>query len=465
MDPEAGKVNEAWHRHRAMLTRRGFLSAAAGLAALPVSSHGAPLARSRDADIVVVGAGAAGIAAARRIMGANRKVVVVEAGPQIGGRCITDQGTLDVAFDRGARWLHNPDGTIAQLVPSIGLEVAALPLGQRLRIGRRDARGREIEKYLAAVGRANRAIEEAARGKLDSSCATVLAAKDVAKDLGDFLGTVEFSLGAAYAGKDLKELSAIDKARAQDRNIALGCPQGLGTLIARFGEQIPVTLSAPVSRINWSGREVAVETPTGRIAARAAIVTVSTNVLTSGDIRFSPELPRRTLDAAAKLGLGSYDHIMLQLSGNPLGLAPNDLLIEQSDSTRTGLLFANIEGTSLCSLDVGGSFGRDLSAQGEQAMADFAREWISRLFGGAAGRAVKSVAATRWNAAPYVKGAMSAATPGGQMSRRILTEPLGNLFLAGEATHETLWGTVEGAWESGLAAAEAALRRIGALAD
>jgi hypothetical protein len=60
---------------------------------------------------------------------------------------------------------------------------------------------------------------------------------------------------------------------------------------------------------------------------------------------------------------------------------------------------------------------------------------------------------------------MSAATPGGQPSRKILTEPIGCLFLAGEATHETLWGTVDGAWESGERAAEAALRKIGAIRD
>ena len=72
---------------------------------------------------------------------------------------------------------------------------------------------------------------------------------------------------------------------------------------------------------------------------------------------------------------------------------------------------------------------------------------------------------TRWNASPFVMGAMSAASPGGQLSRRILAEPIGNMFLAGEATHETLWGTVDGAWESGERAAEAALRKIGALRD
>jgi hypothetical protein len=60
---------------------------------------------------------------------------------------------------------------------------------------------------------------------------------------------------------------------------------------------------------------------------------------------------------------------------------------------------------------------------------------------------------------------MSVAAPGSQPARKILTEPIGCMFLAGEATHETLWGTVDGAWESGERAAEAALRKIGALRD
>jgi monoamine oxidase len=78
---------------------------------------------------------------------------------------------------------------------------------------------------------------------------------------------------------------------------------------------------------------------------------------------------------------------------------------------------------------------------------------------------VKKSSATRWNASPYVQGAMSVAPPGAQPSRKALSEPVGCMYFAGEATHETLWGTVDGAWESGERAAEAALRRIGALRD
>ena len=207
------------------------------------------------------------------------------------------------------------------------------------------------------------------------------------------------------------------------------------------------------------------ETPAGKIAARAAIVTVSSNVLAAGNIKFTPDIPKRQLDAAEKLSLGSYDRIALQLPGNPLGLARDEAVVEQSNSTRTALLSANIAGSALCLIDVAGSFGRDLSGQGEKAMVGFATEWLNRLFGSDIAATVTKSTVTRWNASPFTLGAMSVAAPGAQASRKILTEPTGNLFLAGEATHETLWGTVDGAWESGERAAEAALRKIGALSE
>jgi monoamine oxidase len=440
------------------ITRRSLLAASAAIAVSPGLARAAPVPRA--ADIVVIGAGAAGIAAARRILAANRKVIVVEADSRLGGRCWTDSASFEVPFDRGARWLHNPETSpMVKLARAAGLDTSAASLNQKIRVGQRNARAGETEEFLAALVRANRAIDDASR-KGDLACASVLP-----KDLGDWAGTAEFVLGANSTGKDLRDVSVVDKARAQDRTAAIGCRQGVGTLIAKLGEQLPVSLSTPANQILWNNREVVVETPAGRIAARAAVVTVSSNVLAAGNIKFTPELPKRQLDAAAKLSLGSYDRVALQLPGNPLGLARDDIVIEQSRSTRTALLAANVGGSSLCLIDVGGSFGRDLSSQGEAAMVAFAVEWLTKLDGGDIATAVKKSSATRWNAAPFVLGAMSVAAPGGQPSRKILTEPVGNLFLAGEATHETLWGTVDGAWESGERAAEAALRKIGALAE
>ncbi|MBR0755236.1 FAD-dependent oxidoreductase [Bradyrhizobium jicamae] len=443
------------------MTRRAFLSATAGLTLAPglgSRAFAAPL--PREADIVVVGAGAAGIAAARRIAAANRKVIVLEAASQIGGRCQTDMTSFEVPFDRGARWMHNPEtNPLIRLARSAGLETVAAPSGQKIRIGRRNARPGETEQFLAALVRSNRAIDEAAR-KADVSCAAALP-----KDLGDWAATTEFLLGANFSGKDLKDVSALDKARAQDRTSAIACRQGLGTLITKLADGLPLALSTPAQRLSWSNRDVVVQTASGRITARAAIITVSTNVLMSGNIKFESDPPKRVLDAASKLSLGSYDRIALQIAGNPLGLARDDVIIEQSNSNKTALLFANIGGSSLCTIDVGGSFGRDLADQGEKAMVAFAVEWLTRLYGSDAAAAVKKSSATRWNASPFIQGAMSAAAPGAQSSRRALAEPVGCMYFAGEATHETLWGTIDGAWESGERAAEAALRRIGALRD
>src|SRR5712675_1611471 len=271
------------------MTRRQLLSASAAIAVAPAlggRAWGAPL--PREADIVVIGAGAAGIAAARRIQAANRKVIVVEATDQIGGRCLTDTATFDMPFDRGARWMHNREtNPMVKLARNAGLDIYAAPLGQKIRIGRRNARAGETEEFLAALVRANRTIDEASRGRVDVSCASVLP-----KDLGVWAGAAEFVLGANATGKDLKDISAIDKVRAQERNAAIACRQGLGTLIAKLGEQVPLSLSTPASRIAWSNRDVTVETPAGKIAARAAVITVSSNVLAAGNIKFDPDIPK-----------------------------------------------------------------------------------------------------------------------------------------------------------------------------
>ena len=184
--------------------------------------------------------------------------------------------------------------------------------------------------------------------------------------------------------------------------------------------------------------------------------------MAGGKIQFAPDLPKRQLDALNRLRLGSYDRIALEMPGNPLGLQRDDLVFEKSENMRTAAMLANVSGSNLVFVDVAGSFGRELSAKGTGAMTAFALDWIDKLFGADAKRAVKRSHATQWDASPYVLGASSAASVGGQPSRRIMMEPLRDrIFFAGEAVHETSWGTIGGAWESGERAADAALRLFG----
>src|SRR5262245_27106262 len=149
------------------LSRRSFLAASAALAAGPAlaaprqtpAPAPGPDTRPANAEVIIVGAGAAGIAAARRLIAAGKRCVVFEAADTIGGRCVTDTKTFGVPYDRGAHWIYAADiNPLAKLAMQSGLDIYPAPPGQRMRIGRRYAREGEMEDFLASLVRANTAI-------------------------------------------------------------------------------------------------------------------------------------------------------------------------------------------------------------------------------------------------------------------------------------------------------------------
>lgn len=435
------------------MNRRAFLAAAASSLASPAL---AALPASGETEVAVVGAGAAGIAAARKLAAAGRRFVLLEASNRVGGRCVTDMQTFGVPYDRGAHWITNRDiNPLAKLAGRTGLDLYSAPPGRKIRIARRYAREGEIESLLAASVRARRAIAEAVRGKADVSCARALP-----QDLEDWRPTLEFMLGPYGAGADLDEMSATDFARMMERGEDFFCRQGFGALLAKLAQDVPVELSTPVSRIDTS-RGVEIETPRGRLRARAAIVTASIGVLASEAIRFTPDPGKRLMEGLSRLKLGTYERIGFALSGNPLQLQRDDVVLEKADSNRTAGMIANVGGTALCFVDVGGRFGRELATQGQAAMIDFGTEWLGKLYGAEIRNAITRSHATQWSRDPLIRGALSFALVGGQAARRLLMEPIRDrVFFAGEAAHETMWGSVAGAWESGERAADAALKAI-----
>ena len=122
------------------LSRRRFLSASASAAAASAALTSAPAHAAQsggDVDIVIIGAGAAGIAAARKLAGTKARIAVVEAAPRIGGRCFTETTTFGVPYDRGAHWIHMPDlNPVTPLATAAaGFDIYPAPPGQRVRIG------------------------------------------------------------------------------------------------------------------------------------------------------------------------------------------------------------------------------------------------------------------------------------------------------------------------------------------
>src|SRR5262245_48105567 len=254
-------------------TRRGVLAGFAALAAQP--AHGQRRAQpSREVqpaerDAIIVGAGAAGIAAARRLSAAGRSFTMIEASARVGGRCVTDTRSFGVPFDRGAHWIYNPDSNpLTRLASRTGLEIYPAPPGQKVRIGRRYARESELEDFLAAAVRANRSIADAARGRADGDGRGALP-----RDLGEWRSTVEFALGPYNAGRDLDEMSIQDLSRSVERDSGAFCRQGVGALLSRLAEGIPVELNSPATQIEFTARGASVTTPKGKVNGRYVIVT------------------------------------------------------------------------------------------------------------------------------------------------------------------------------------------------
>ena len=109
-------------------------------------------------------------------------------------------------------------------------------------------------------------------------------------------------------------------------------------------------------------------------------------------IKFEPALPPRHRDAIAKLSLGTYEHVALELKGNPLQAQNDDLIFEKPAGPRTAALLANVSGTPLCMVEVAGKIAREL--QGEAAMVDFATGWLADLYGADVKKAIGKTSAT-----------------------------------------------------------------------
>ncbi len=436
------------------VTRR---NAIAGLVSTVSCPAIAGLQLQPDFDVLIVGAGAAGIAAARRVAASGRTFAILEADDRRGGRCFTDMSTFGQPYDQGAYSMHLPEqSSLTKLAAQNRIELYPDPEIQQVRVFGRIGFERDLEELYVDRVRCNSAISTAAAGKDEISCAEALP-----KDLGNWRQTMEFILGPYRFGTDLKDLSAKEYAISIDRNPALLCRQGVGFVIGRLAIGIPIKFFTPVTLIDWGDRSVALETRGGVVTARAVIVTASTAVLASGKIKFKPHLPSPYSRAFEKLKLGSYDHVAIEFNGNPLGLETNEVVFEKARDTKTAALFANVHGTRLSMLLIAGSMGAELAENGGSAMNGFALDWISSTFGSKTKKAVLRTHTTSWSKQPWALGAFSSAYPGAQEARKVLSEPLNDsIWFAGEAVNQTFWGTVGGAWQDGERAADAVIGRL-----
>ncbi len=423
--------------------------------------HRPTYAEMSDVDVVVVGAGVAGLAAAARLRREGVSTVVLEAKQRIGGRAHTVRPRRlgGAMLDLGASWLHSADrNPLVPIARAAGeaLSDSAGDRQYRTFVDGRIATAEELAAYEEAETRFHAAMEERLRRGPDASLAEAAAGFD-----DPWLQTILFWEASLIAAADARDLGLADWRLnlLEGRNMTIA--GGLGDFVARrlgsaAGE---IRLGAPVRRIAWDGG-VRAETPAGTLRARAAIVTVSTGVLASGGIAFDPPLPERVQRAIAALPMGLLSKIALTAAGaDRLGLPPGcvvDRRITGPDDPGMSLHFWP-GGRDHVVGYVGGRTSWELARAAEGAAEDFARGQIRALFGTRADQAfAPGAVVSGWGTDPAFLGAYAYAGPGQVAARRAMAESVegGRLAFAGEAWRDDgLAGTVGGAFASGDAAA------------
>ncbi|WP_245930813.1 flavin monoamine oxidase family protein [Methylobacterium radiodurans] len=409
-------------------------------------------------DVAVIGAGAAGLAAARQL--AERRpslrVVVLEAADRPGGRAHTvDRPEIGAPLDLGCGWLHgaehNPWLPIAERL-GFHIDRTLPPWNVQYRdLGFPPDDQRAYERASAAF---YTRLSEAQRDPADRSQATLLRPDDPWNGLLNAVSTY-------VSGAELDEASIHDTAHYRVHGSDWRITEGYGRTVAQFGDGLPVALSTPVSAIDhgWAG-QVWLETPRGTIRARAAIVTVSTNVLASEAIRFVPALPEK-IAAAQGLPLGLANKVFLELV-TPDELPKDAHLIGNVRATRTGAYHLRPFGRPVIEGYFGGHLARDLEAAGEAAAAAFALDELAGLLGSDFRRRARLLICTQWGKVASIRGSYAYARPGATGQRAVLAAPVNDrLFFAGEATSPDAFTTARGAYETGIRAAGEALSCLG----
>jgi monoamine oxidase len=403
--------------------RRRSLLAAPALTLLPRPAFAA------DLDVAIVGAGVAGLSAAKTLIAKGKRVLVVEARNRIGGRTFTD-ASLGFPFDMGAAGLV-PGSPLAR---ELGARAAPPPLAGAILVNGKELSGEDYARYDKVSAELAKKIEEVRKLLPGVDPRQVLIPKEPLEQVA----LVELLQRPPFQGE-------------QD------VPEGVGLLVARWAAHVPVKTGARAVRLDSTGPLVRIVTPTGEVKARAAIVTVPVGVLAANAIGFAPPLKADRRAAIAALPMALYGKVAVGLSRHAIEAPADARVTALTAHGRVLQVIAQPGGRNGAVVLVDGNEARQLEANGPSAARAWALSALAEIFGKTLRSAFAGAVETRWGQDVYARGAWSVARKGqvGERDRIVLAQPHdGRIFFAGEATEG---GDLAGAHSSGVRAATEAL--------
>ena len=402
----------------------------------------------KDPQIIIVGAGAAGIGAALECEARGISYLVLEAAARVGGRAYTARGGLPTAWDWGCHWLHCADkNSLVSWADRLGANYVCEDDARPYVVWMDGAFGdaKAIAEYDDAMARAFDTLEASTRD---------VPIPQVLSDTGRWSPSVRLML-ALMAGDDPKDVSASGYADYRETNHNWPVLSGLGALISAMGKGLNIRPGITVTGISQQDGGAIVTTDQGNLDAEGVIVTASTNVLTSGKIYFSPGPAADLLDAISQVPCGAYEKIAFATDTLPEELAEARYISVQQDGQSLATYFQIMQGDApmlLC--HIAGDQARALTIAGKSAMIDYARDALMAIFGAGIAKRIIGTATTNWMHDPLIMGSYSHVRPDAAQQRRdMIDADTGRVVFAGEAFSRNWQATAHGAYDSGRRAA------------
>lgn len=451
-----------------LMNRRSFallLKALIGGAALthPLATETAGAAGDRRR-LIVIGAGLAGLAAARRLKSLGHEVTVLEGRDRIGGRTHTSTKWKDLPVDLGASWIHESKGNpLTALAREAGAKLLTTNFDDSIAYHTDgsawtpadEARFEELQERVYGI------LEVAQDAEADQTLRQALNALVGSDAPAETRRLVNFLLSsemeAEYSGS-VDQLSAYwfddaDGYSGPDQLFA----EGFRVLVAHLSAGLNILTGKAVTAIDWSGPGVRVVTTSGEYRAEQCLVTLPLGVLKTGNPVFTPALPAAKRKAIAGLGMGLVNKCFLRF---PSVFWPEDVdwigYVPATHGEWTAWLsFAKVADQPVLL----GFLAADVAAKRETlsdaAIVASAMKVLRTIYGQDIPEP-EDYQITRWAADPFARGSYSFnAVNSTPAMRTILAAPVGGrLFFAGEATEKKLYATAHGAYLSGLRAAE-----------
>jgi monoamine oxidase len=404
-----------------------------------------------ETTVAVIGGGAAGIAAARRLHDAGVACLLVEARARLGGRAWTIEAGGH-AVDLGCGWLHSADrNEWTRIAEAQGRTLdRSRPPWQRAQAAR-DLTSEERSSFQEAMAQFFERVSVAAAEERD------IAAGDLLEPGGRWNGLIN-SVVSYISGGDAERVSVRDFENYEDTEVNWRVIEGYGAVIAAHGADLLMLLDCPVTRIDHAGKQLRIETPRGPITAEKAIITLPSTILAEAETLFAPALPDKT-KAAAGVPLGLADKLYLAL--DRADEFERDTRLYGRTDRSTGSYTVHAYGLPRIECYYGGGLAVELERGGERAFVDHAVTELCGHFGSTFAHRVRLLALHRWGADPFARGSYSFALPGHAEDRQTLAAPVDDrLFFAGEACSKHDFSTAHGAYRTGNLAAEQAMAAL-----